>query len=105
MAILNTFLSTTNSTTVFTANAECAVTVVYLCNHSGGDASVNVYCISDDGSTGASTDNIIYSDLSITSNDTYVISTEKLVLDIGDYLQVEANVANAVTVTVSTMSI
>ena len=105
MAIINTFLSTTNSTPVFTANAETAVTVVYLCNSSGGDVSVNVYCIGGDGSTGASNDNIIYSDLSITSNDTYVMSTEKMVLDIGDYLEVEANVGNAVTVTVSTMSI
>lgn len=105
MAILNTPLSTTNATTVFTAAAETAVTVIYLCNHSGSDAQVDVYCISDDGSTGASNDNIIYSNLQITTNDTYVISAEKLVLDTGDYLQVQANVGGAVTVTVSTMSI
>jgi hypothetical protein len=105
MAILNTLISTTDPTTVFTATAETAVTVMYLCNHSGGDATVNVYCISDDGSTGASTDNIIYSQLEITTNDTYVISTEKMVLDENDYLMVEANVANVITVTVSTMSI
>lgn len=105
MAIINTRLSDTNATQVFRAAGSEVVTTIYICNDTAGDAQVNVYCISDDGSTGGASDNIIYSQLQITSHDTYVISTEKLVLDDQDYIQVQANVANAITVTVSSISV
>lgn len=105
MAITNTRIIDTTLTRVFQASGQQIVSVVYLCNTSGGTVSVNVYCINTDDSTAGSTDNIIYSNLEIEANDTYVMSTEKLILDSGDELEVEANVANALTVTVSSYSI
>ena len=105
MAILNTRLTTTDATEVFRANGQEAVTVMYICNNTASDVTVQVYCIADDGSTGGSQLNIIYSDLAITGHDTYVISTEKIVFDINDYMQVEANIADAITVTVSSVAL
>ena len=101
MAITNTRLMDTNLTRVFQATGQQIVSVMYLCNTSAGNVSVNVYCINSDDSTAGSDDNIIYSDLQIQANDTYVMSTEKLILDNGDELEVEASVAEAITVTVS----
>jgi hypothetical protein len=104
MAIINTRLTDTDLTQVFQATGQQIVSVMYLCNQSSGPVSVNVYCVNSDDSTTGSADNIIYSNLEIEANDTYVMSTEKLILDNGDELEVEANVAGAITVTVSSYS-
>lgn len=105
MAITNTRLATTASTPVFTAVGQQAITVLYICNTSAGDARVNVFCIDSSDSSGPSNENTIYSQLEVTANDTYVISTEKLILDNGDFIEIEANVADAVTVTVSSIAV
>ena len=106
MAITNTRLTDTQPTQVFQAVGQQVVSVRYICNTSGvGNVAVNVFCIDSGDSTGASEDNTIYSQLEITQNDTYVVSTEKLVLDNGDEIEVEANVANVITVTVSSFAI
>jgi hypothetical protein len=104
MAITNTRLTDTNLTRVFQAVGQQIVSVVYLCNTSVGNVSVDVHCINSDDSTAGSVDNIIYSDLQIQANDTYVMSTEKLILDNGDELEVAASVAEAITVTVSSFA-
>ena len=107
MAITNTRLTDTLPTRVFQSTGQQVVSVMYICNTSDtiGNVSVNVYCINSDDSSSGSVDNTIYSKLEITQNDTYVISTEKLVLDNGDEVEVEANVANVITVTVSSFAI
>jgi hypothetical protein len=105
MAITNTRLSTATSTPVFTAVGQQAITVMYMCNTSGSPAKVNVFCIDSGDSSGPSNENTIYSELEITANDTYVISTEKLILDNGDFIEVEANVADVITVTVSSIAV
>ena len=43
--------------------------------------------------------------IELTANDTYVISTEKLILDNSDLVEVEANIADCITVTVSSISV
>lgn len=103
MAIINTFLSTTSATTVFTAAEQQAITVIYLCNTTGNTILANVYAVPDGSSAVANTQ--IYTDLSITAQDTYVISTEKLILDNADTISVSANIANAITVTVSSATV
>lgn len=104
MAIKSTRLISTNIEEVFSAVGQQAVTVIYICNTSGSTVSVNVYLVSD-GSTFGGEENQIYSQLEITANDTYVISTEKLILDDLDQIEVQANVSNAITVTVSSFAI
>lgn len=101
MAITSTSLTDTELTRVFQADGQQIVSVMYLCNHSNSAVTVNVFCISSDDSTAGGEDNIIYSQLEIEAHDTYVMSTEKLILDDSDELEVEANVGGSVTVTVS----
>lgn len=112
MAITNTRLTTVDPTTVFQAVGQQAITVIYLCNTGNADVSVNVFCVNSDDSVGASEDNMIYNQLLITAGnaspgggDTYVISTEKLILDNNDFIGVEANIANMITVTVSSIEV
>ena len=105
MAIRSTRLLDTNPTQVFLAAGQQAITVIYICNTTGGTVSVNVNVINDDDSTGSGIDNRIYSDLQINGNDTYVISTEKLILDDGNEIEITADTSDAVTVTVSSFAI
>ena len=104
MAIKSTRLLTTGATEIFQAIGQQAITVIYICNTTGGDVSVNMYLVSD-GSTLGTEDNQILSQLVITANDTYVMSTEKLILDDLDQIQLEANVGNVVTATVSSIEV
>jgi hypothetical protein len=105
MAIRSTRLFDTNPTNVFTAIGQQAITVMYICNTTVGNISVNVNCVSSDDSSSSSVDNRIYSELVITANDTYVIDSEKLILDNNDIIEVEANVSDAITVTVSSIGV
>ena len=105
MAINNTRLTSAALTSVFTSSGQTAITVMYFCNHSSASVIIDVYAVNNDDSTGGSLDNIILSQLEIAANDTYVMSTEKLILDNGDEIEVQADTANAVTVTVSSIGI
>jgi|688.fasta_scaffold650091_2 fructose-specific component phosphotransferase system IIB-like protein len=104
MAIINAIVDITD-TSIFTASAQQAITVVYLCNTSNADVTVSVYCVDNDDTTGAYVGNKIYNDLLLTGKETYVIDTEKLILDPSDKLIATANVANVITSTVSYISI
>ncbi len=101
MAITNTRLTTTDPTQVFQAVGQEVVTAIYICNNTSNTVYVDVYLINSGDSTAGSVDNIIYSQLELTANETYVISTERLILDANDEIECEASVANQITVTVS----
>jgi len=105
MAIRNVRLFDTNPTTVFQAVGQQAITVMYICNTTNDDVVVDVYCIDNADSSAALDTNKIYSELTITANDTYVIDMEKIILDDGDVIEVESDTADAITVTVSTIAI
>lgn len=105
MAILNTRVTSTALTRVFQSTGQTAITVMYFCNHSSTPVTVNVYAVNSDGSSAGSLDNVIFYQLEIEAGDTYVVSTEKLILDDGDEIEVEADTAGALTVTVSSISI
>ena len=105
MAITNTRLTTTNPTTVFEAVGQQAITTLYLCNTTASPVSFNMFVINSADSVGAAFDNMVYSSIELTANDTYVVDIEKLILDNGDLVDVEANVADCVTVTVSSITV
>jgi hypothetical protein len=88
---------------VFTAVGQQAITVIYLCNTTANATIVDMYVTSAVDSAAAN--NQIYSNLAITANDTYVISSEKLILDTGYLIRAIANVANNITVTVSSIAV
>lgn len=105
MAITNTRLTTTTPTTVFEAVGQQAITVMYITNTTSTTLSFNMFVINSDDSVGSAYDNMVYSAVELTANDTYVISQEKIILDDGDLIDVEANIADCVTVTVSSISV
>ncbi len=105
MAITNTRLDSTNPTTVFDAVGQQAITVLYLCNTTATTCTANVFVINSSDSTSSADTNMVYSQLELTANETYVISTEKLILNDNDLVEVEANIADCITVTVSSISV
>ena len=105
MAITNTRIDSTNPTTVFGAVGQQAITVMYICNTTATTCSVNVFVINSSDSVGAAFNNMVYSSLELTGHETYVISLEKLILDNLDLIDVEANIADCITVTVSSIAV
>lgn len=105
MAILNTRLFTSSPTTVFQAAGQQAITVMYICNTSSTDVSVNVYAVNNDDSTASGDENMILCELAVTAKDTYIMSLEKLILNDLDKIQMEANIPDVVTVTVSSIAV
>lgn len=105
MSILNTRLTTTNPTRVFIASDQQAITVIFFCNTSASTVTLNVFAVNNDDSSASSENNTILSLLELTANETYIMSTEKLILDDLDEIEVEAQTANAITVTVSSIAV
>jgi len=105
MAIINTRLDSISPTTVFEAVGQQAITVIYLCNTTGITCTANVFVINSGDSTSSADTNMVYSQLELTANDTYVVSMEKLILDNADLIEVESNVPNCITVTVSSIAV
>lgn len=106
MAITSTYLTTTSDTLVFEAVGQQVVTTVFLCNTDANTVTANLYLVDGtDSSIFVGPENQIYSNLQIQSGNTYVMSTEKLILDDLNQIRASANTGNAVTVTVSTYKI
>ncbi len=96
---------TTSASAVYTSSGNTAITFLSLCNYSAGNVTANVYVVPSAGSPGNS--NIIINNINITTGDTYQLyaGAEKLLLENGDSVQVDANVNNAVTTVTSYTSI
>lgn len=105
MAIFNSTINTT-FTTVFSSPLtfdSTAVTAIYLCNKGVGVASVNVHLVPSGDAASAS--NMIYYNLSLAPGDTYVIDSERIILDQGDSIVSVSDVAGDVIATVTYMGI
>ena len=92
---------------LFKATADTAVTTIHLCNITASDANVNVYVLPDDGSSAGPTENNkIYNNLLVQAEDTYIIDTEKLILNSGDKIFIETpDSAGSIVATVSTIGL
>ena len=103
MAIANTLLTTLDGN-IYVSSGASAITAVYICNAgTTGAQTVNIYAVPSGGTVDATTQ--IYQNLSITQGDTYVIDTEKLILDNGDYLSANCSANLACVITVSSIGI
>lgn len=67
---------------LITASGNIAVTTMYLCNKSAEAISVNIFLTPNGGDDYGN--NIIYSNLTIQAQDTYVLENERLLLSNGD---------------------
>lgn len=88
MAITNFQVTANTASAAFTASADTAVTVIYITNKSSSDGNVNVYVVP---SADSVSENFkIYNNLLIPATDTYILDTEKLILENGDKIYIEA---------------
>lgn len=102
MALTNTSISNVPAS-IFTSVGSNAVTVLYICNSGSLPVHFNIYAVPNGGTPNST--NTIYFSIPLTINDTYVIDTEKLILENGDALYANIDLAPNVTVrVVSTVS-
>ena len=88
MAITNFQVAANTSTAAFTATADTAVTAIYITNKSSSDGNVDVYVVPSGDTVGENFK--VYNTLLVPATDTYVIDTEKLILENGDKIYIAA---------------
>jgi ribosomal protein S9 len=104
MTIQSTVLSTTVANIlVGSGSLGTATTTVYLCNRGASSLTINLYAVNS-GFT-ANANNVIYSNVTLTSNETYIMDVEKIFLGNGDMLQANASASNSVVATVSSIGL
>jgi hypothetical protein len=102
MAITQTEVGAT-ATTVYTSSGTTALTCMFFMNDNASARTLTVHVVKSGGSAG--TANTIVKAISIDPADTYVINTEKLVLDNGDTIQCTASAASSIQATLSSVAI
>jgi hypothetical protein len=99
MSIVNATLTNSTATAVYTSTGNSAVTTMYLCNKTATTATINVFVVCS--GFQANGINIVYSNLSIAGNDTYIIESERILFNNGDLIAANASADSAVVVTTS----
>lgn len=103
MALTSTFVGT-NTTEIFLASGSQAITTVMFCNNNAStSASLDVYAVASGGLVGTGT--VVLKSINLPATETFVMDTEKLVLDTGDALWAKSTVNGIVVATVSSVSI
>ena len=108
MAITNVLLTTTNILKVFSAaaNEEQAVTTMFFCNNSNSTTTnvlLNIYLVPQGSAVGPGTGTMVINSLSLPRQETFVFDAEKLILSNTDAIYAQANVANVVVATISSV--
>lgn len=88
-----------------------AITTIALCNtltpssadETANAATVNIYIVRNGESYGSG--NLIVSDLTVPAGETVFFSEERIVLDSGDQIFIEADPVDAIAVTVSALAV
>jgi hypothetical protein len=99
MSIVNATLTDSTATAVYTSAGNSAVTTMYLCNKTSTATTINLFVVSS--GFQANGLNIVYSNLSIAGNDTYILETERLLFNNGDLIAANASAASTVIATTS----
>ncbi len=99
MSIKSTILSGGTPTTVYQSAGQTAVTTSYFCNKSPQMVLLNIHLVPSAGS--ATPDNLIYWQLEVDSNDTYIMDTERLIFSDGDSVVAVSSEPDAIVATVS----
>lgn len=99
MSIVNATLTNSTATAVYTSTGNSAVTTMYLCNKTSTATTINLFVVSS--GFQANGLNIVYSNLSIAGNDTYILETERLLFNNGDLIAANASAASTVIATTS----
>jgi hypothetical protein len=102
MAISNTTINT-NLQAIYTSTGDSAVVTGYFCNISANPATFSVHVVPNGDSAGSS--NIIYSNVNLTAEDTYVWDTEKLILGNGDSIWAVASDDGVIVATICNVAV
>lgn len=102
MSIINTALTTT-AANIYVSSGNSATTVLHFCNYANAGATANVWVVPAGLTANALT--IIYSNVSLTAQNTLVVDTEKLILSNGDAIVANVSINGSVTATVSYIGI
>lgn len=102
MALSNTLINT-SAQPIYTSSGSNAIVTAYFCNFGLNPITFSVYAVPV--GYGPDLTTMIYSNVNITSNDTYVWDSEKLILEDGDSLWALASVDDVVTVTICDVEI
>lgn len=89
MGIRNTTLTGSSGSVLTSSGGETAIVSTYFCNPTAANVEVTVYAVASGDSAGVT--NKIYSNLTVTANDTYVLDTEKIILSDGDAIHAEGD--------------
>jgi hypothetical protein len=84
MALTSTIITPTIAN-IYVSNGSNAVTTMYFCNTGTIPILFNVYAVPKNYEPGIQT--LIYYNVPLTSHDTYVVESEKLILDDGDTIR------------------
>ena len=96
MALKSTVIGT-NAVSVYTSNGNTVVTSMYLCNTGNVAVQFNIYAVP--ATYNVSDTKLIYYRVPLTPKDTYVIDTEKLVLEHNDALYANISLSEESIVT------
>ena len=103
MTILNTAVTNSAATAIYTSSGTSAITTIHLCNYTATNTYANIFLVPSGGTAGNGT--IIYSNVSVTAYNTLIVSAEKFILSNGDTIRANCGVANTLTATVSSIGI
>ena len=103
MAITNYQVVSNYDNAAYTASAETAVTVIYITNKTDSDGTVDVYVVPNGGSVGEPFK--VYTQLTIKARDTYILDTEKMILETGAKIYVVADSADKFNSMISTIGL
>ena len=102
MAIANQSLSDTLSLPLFDTTGDRAVTAIYFYNSHTSTVKIDVHVVPFGSTPGPA--NKILGSLAITSGDTYIIDSEKLILGDGDGIYCASDTPGVVIATTSYLS-
>lgn len=111
MAISNTRLTNTASTSVYTSSGTNAITTIIACNTGTPDltdetvdqVSLTLFFVPNGSSAGDST--TVVSNLIIPAGETVFFSDEKVILSDSDAIVAQADTGNLLTITVSVLPV
>ena len=99
MAIRTSILTLARSV-IYNSVGTNAVVAMYFCNKSNAPVTFSVYLASSEQAPLMTENHLIYRNINLTPEDTYVMDTEKLILENGDVISANCSDEDAVVSTV-----
>lgn len=101
--ITNTVVPSATTAQIFLASGQQAITTMIFCNTSASsDSTLNVYVVPFGSNATPSTQ--IMKTVPVPAGETFVLDSERLILENGDAIYAQASVNNIITATVSSLA-